>query len=57
MCCEVDNHSYMTNIRAKWFSDLNFNQAVLDKTLIFKEITPNFTYPQNYNFSSITETF
>ena len=50
MWCAADNHNY-TCIR---ISDLNFNEAVIDKIsiLIFHDIAPNFTYKKR-NFKSI----
>ena len=42
-CCVEKNHSYMSYMYAKEFSDLNFNEAVIGKILIFQKIAPNFT--------------
>ena len=46
MWCASDNHNDMCHIRAKGHLDLNFNEAVIYKISIFKEIAPNFTYSQ-----------
>ena len=35
---------------AKELSDSNFNEAVIDKILIFQEIAPNFTYSSKFHF-------
>ena len=40
------NHNYMCHIRAKGFSDSNFNYAVIDKKSNFHVIAPSFTYSQ-----------
>ena len=39
----ADNHNLYVS---KEFLDLNFNQALIGKILIFHEIAPNFTYSQ-----------
>ena len=53
ICCEEDNYYYMNNMCEKEFSDLNSNQAVIGKILIFQEIAPNFKYSQKLYFLSI----
>ena len=47
----------MGDICAKWFLDLSFNLAVIDKISIFHEIDPNFTYSQKLYFLSGIELF
>ena len=42
--CAEDNCSYMSNMCAKEYSDLNLHQAVIGKISIFKTIVPNFTF-------------
>ena len=44
--CAKDNDSNMSNMCAKEFSDLNFNQTVNAKISIFQEIVLNFIFSQ-----------
>ena len=46
MWCAADNHNHVCHICAKRFLDSNFSLAVIDKTLNFQEIAPNFTNSQ-----------
>ena len=46
VCCAVDDPNYICHICAKGLLDSNFNEVVINKILIFHEITPNSTYSQ-----------
>ena len=50
--CAADNYNYVHHICVKGFLDSNFNQALIDKILIFLKIAPNFTliFHKNRNF-------
>ena len=46
----ADNYNYMCHICVKGFLDSNFNQAVIDKILIFHKIAPHSTFSQKSYF-------
>ena len=41
----ADDHNYMRQIYSKEFLDSNFNQSVIDTTLMFNELASKFHKP------------
>ena len=58
MWCAADNYNYMRRICAKGFLHSDFNQAVIDKILIFLRNHPKFhIFTKNGTFKSIIGIF